>query len=1415
AAAGQVALGSIKSQIGHLKSAAGAAGLLKTVLALHHKVLPPTINVREPIPALGLGRPPLALCREARPWERPAAGAPRRAAVSSFGFGGTNFHVVLEEHVPGMLTEKTGGGGASGKKPTSTSTATATATANSTSTPTATATATGFVVIGGESVSELRPRLEAALAGVRAGRLPGAANPAELTAAERIAIAYADAPALAQKLALALANLGNDARVWRALRGRGLFRGAGAAPKVAFLFPGQGSQSVGMLRALYDATPEARSAFAEADAVMTAELGRPLTDFVFAPPSPAADEALRATTVCQPAMLAADLALMRVLARHGVAPDMVMGHSLGEYAALIAAGALPFADALAAVSGRAREMTSVSFADNGRMASIFAPEAEVRRILAEVAGYVVTANLNSRNQTVIGGATAAVEEAVARFTAAGAKAVLLPVSHAFHTAIVAPASEPLRGLLARLRFEPPRLPIISNVTGEPYPDGPDARPAMLDLLGRQVAAPVQFARGLETLYRLGARVFVEVGPRRVLASFVEDVLGDRDDVVALCTNQSKKGDLESLAEALAGLAAAGLGAPRAEAAIELARGARGEGEARSTTRLASGSPPGALPGEGGRAEPPLNEGLRSPAPAARPVRPAAAPAAELGSIVISGAAVGLPGRARPVFAEDNFARLLAGEGRIDAIDEAMQQRMVDKHIVRLHKSSDGSGELETIADRAGVLKLAGQRGAFDLVAEFGLEAERADVFDITTQLAVGAAVLALRDAGIPLVRRYRQTTRGTLLPDRWVLPEGLADETGVIFASAFPGLDRLLDEVGRGREDEVRRAQLQALEEVRAGLTGAGAAAVDARVAALRAELRAAPYTFDRKFLFHVLSMGHAQVAELVGARGPNTQVNSACASGAMALGVAEDWIRRGRCRRVIVVSADDVTSDRMLEWFGAGFLASGAATTEADVTRAALPFDRRRHGLIVGMGASGIVVETEDAVRERGMRGIAELLAVELANSAFHGSRLDVAHIGQVMERLVARVERERGLDRAEVAGETVFVSHETYTPARGGSAAAEIHSLRGVFGAAASQVLIANTKGMTGHPMGAGIEDAVAVKILETGVVPPVPNLKEPDPELGDLRLSPGGRHPARFALRFAAGFGSQVAITLMGKVRGPRVADRAGYEQWLAACAGRPAATTEVAQNTLRVRDDGPPARSPAPSTWAPGTPPSARAELAEREDATGTGTGTGTATNAATGTPPTAVAPAAAVAAPGTGTGTGTATNVHADDVADRLLALVAGKTGYPREMLALDLDLEADLGIDTVKQAEIFAELRSGFGLPRRADLKLRDYPTLGHLIKLVGELRGGSASASTTPVAPAAAAAAPGTGTGTGTATSVHADDVAARLLALVAGKTGYPTDMLALDLDLEADLGIDTVKQAEIFAELRSGFGLPRREDL
>ncbi len=1439
-----IALGSVKSNIGHLKAAAGAAGMLKATLALHHAQLPPSIGFETPNPNLDWTHSPFAVNTELRDW-KVSPGRSRVAGVSAFGFGGTNFHVVMEDYDPSRAPANGGGRRASVGVP-----ATPGPADTITVTPDRKPPLRGALVLGAATAAELANELRTALAEARLGRHLDAIPPsaAALRASERIAIDYADGPDLVAKAELALKVLSAPtASGWDALRGRGIHRGSGAPGKVAFLYTGQGSQYTNMLGELRRREPVVADCFEQADAIMEPLLeGRRLSDIVFPdrddPNAVAHAEAeLRRTEIQQPAVIAVDTALTRLLAAYGIVPDMVMGHSVGEYAALVTAGTLTFEHALEAVSARGREMAHLELEDPGAMVAAMAPLADVQAIVDGVDGYAVLANVNSTHQVVIGGATDAVGRVAAALQAAGHTAIPLPVSHAFHTEIVAPASVPLRAMLERLGLREPQLPVVANVTGDFYPTGDGATAQMLEMLSRQVASPVQFIDGLRTLYQAGARVFVESGPKHALQGFAADVLGAEEDVVCLASNHPKQGDIPTFNNALCGLWAAGVGVGRepvarehavhipavtVDAAAAAPSGAAAAGAA--PVEPASGAVDSDLDGlfaeflERGRRL--LRERDGFGAQATEPV-------------VITGAALGLPGHER-LFDDANVGRLLDGEQGIDLIPGALRREMLDKHITRLVKGEDGGASWETIDRLDAVIKLAARSGAFDL-REYGVDDDRLAALGRATQLAIAAGIDALRDAGIPLVLRYKTTSTGSQLPDRWSLPDEMRDETGVIFASAFPGLEEMADEVRRYTTDHMRHERLAALESLHARMLDHEAtdpvvlAEVERRIHDLNHLLETEPYTFNRRFIFRVLSMGHSQFAELIGARGPNTQINSACASTTQAISLAEDWIRTGRCKRVVVIAADDATSDTMIGWIGSAFLATGAAATDELVEDAALPFDRRRHGMIVGMGAAGLVVESSAAARERALTPICEVLGTVTANSAFHGTRLDLEHIGAVMEKVVSQAEA-RGIRREEIAGETVFISHETYTPARGGSAAAEIHALRQVFGADAGKIVIANVKGFTGHPMGVGLEDVLAVKSLETGVVPPVPNFHEPDPDLGDLNLSHGGAFPIRYALRLAAGFGSQISMTLMrwtpaldGRRRRVdelgyeyRITDRGAWSAWLKRISGQDAPRVEVVQHRLRVADAGVGAKA-APVSSEPAAVPEAPVAAPASQPAP-----------AAPAPEPVVAAPEPVVAAesepvvaapePVAAVGA-----VDEDQVVARVLAIVAEQTGYPEDLLDMDLDLEADLGVDTVKQAEVIAQIRDEYGIERDDALKLRDYPTINHVVGFVRERAGAAADAAAPePAAPPAfqpagepvaaesepVVAAPEPVAAVG---AVDEDQVVARVLAIVAEQTGYPEDLLDMDLDLEADLGVDTVKQAEVIAQIRDEYGIERDDAL
>ncbi|MEK6985341.1 MAG: SDR family NAD(P)-dependent oxidoreductase [Candidatus Thermoplasmatota archaeon] len=1436
---GAIAVGSVKGNIGHLKAAAGAAGVLKAALALQQGILPPSINVQTLNPRIEWATSPFKVNTAATPWPRPE-GTPRRAAVSSFGFGGTNFHIVLEEHIPGRLKARTAQSGKSSVQSVESAPMLDTA-AFQAHMSRAAALEAEPLVLDAATAPQVAAKLMVSSApfaatgqGARLRDLLAPPTQAGVAGSARVGITVASLDEIGKKLEQAQKAATNPAAA-RLSFNQGVFINKGAPQgKVAFLFPGQGTQYVNMLRDLAQKYEVVRNTFEEADQALISELGGvKLTDILWPTPDTpeaqaASDKKLQLTEYTQPAVLAADVALLRLLRQWGIEPHIVAGHSLGEYGALVAAGVLTFSDALHAVAARGREMAHVEVPDLGKMASVSADWHAVESALQGMTEYVIPANKNCPSQTVIAGSSKGVDEAVKLLTAKGLQAQYLPVSAAFHSAIVAPASKPLRRVLGRLDVKAPKVRVLSNVGTEPYQDDPDW---IRDNLATQVASPVEWIGIIERMYAEGVRTFVEVGPKLALTNFVRDILKEKPDAVAIGSNHPKKGGVTHANELFAFLGAWGFkptlpdladpgvytasfrnpaaafqrqpSAVATQAASDVGDLARQVAELRRAVDEIRG-------GRTTTAQPLMTQSSQTvSAPSAKSATPSGDVDAEvkrrlaafgfsLDDIGISGISVGLPGRGHPLFDEGNWDRIIRGENLIDVLPEDERAKLADKNIVRLVKGIDGSAQFQAIQDVAQVIQLAGQRGGFD-VESYGVGKELAESLDRTFQYAIAAGLEALRDAGIPLQRTYLATSQGGWLPKEWKLPESLRDETGIIFASAFPGYDNLLRDVSRYLADKYSGRTRSELNGLYNELLGAVTdAASRERLQSLFdrefqgsgttiAESSAARYEFNRKFLFNVLSMGHSQLAQFIGARGPNTQVNAACASTTQAIAIAEDWIRTGRARRVLVVGADDVTSDAMFEWIGSGFLASGAATTKADVKEAALPFDKRRHGMIVGMGAVGLVLEATPECAKRGMRPIARLLATRVSNSAFHGSRLDVEHIAGEMTALLASAAARYGIAPATIAAQTVFMSHETYTPARGGSASAEIAALRAAFGAQANQVVVANTKGFTGHPQGAGIEDAIVLKCLQRGLLPPIANFRDPDPELGDLNLSKGGSYSnLRFALRLAAGFGSQVAMSLTELVakESERIADAGRNTVWLGEVSGLPGAKTEVVNRTLRIVDQGAPVRKAKAAE--PIAAPTPKPQMTQ--------------------TPQTVSAPSAKSAAPSSGGAT-------VAQVLEKLIAVVAEKTGYPKDLLDPNLDMEADLGIDTVKQAEIFGLLREHYGIAADQSVQIKDYNTLAKVAAYMQARTAGGSTPTLTqpqmPQNPQTPVSAPSVKSATPAAPVAASGDVLDKLIQVVAEKTGYPKDLLDPNLDMEADLGIDTVKQAEIFGLLREHYGI------
>lgn len=504
------ALGSIKSQIGHTKGAAGAAGLFKAAMALHHAILPPTIKVEQPNPELGIDSSPFYLNTKARPWIRDRK-HPRRASVSAFGFGGTNFHLAVEEYT---------GRNQAARYPVFPS---------------------YLFVWSAESASSLVEscrKLLDTIASFEESDLLNLSRKTQLSASldqsHRLAIIASDGQELKGRLEEAARRLTDDAELTR-IDTYGLSYSAASEPgKVAFLFPGQGSQYVAMGADVAMAFPAARRIWDELGTWSKAEL--PLHRVVFPPPvfdeqlARQQTETLKQTEWAQPALAACSLSYLQVLERLGVKADCVGGHSFGEVVALHAAGVLSESDCLSVAATRGTLMAGATRAP-GAMTAVFHGAREVEELYRANAIDVEVVNYNSPGQCVISGTVASVEEFESALQSKSMRFQRLAVATAFHSPIVAPAAEEFARYLEGLRFRKPRIAVFANSTAEPYEKTPAK---MRTMLAGQIAKPVRFEQELQAMYAAGARTFIEVGPGSVLTGLVRQCLpGESVSAVAL------------------------------------------------------------------------------------------------------------------------------------------------------------------------------------------------------------------------------------------------------------------------------------------------------------------------------------------------------------------------------------------------------------------------------------------------------------------------------------------------------------------------------------------------------------------------------------------------------------------------------------------------------------------------------------------------------------------------------------------------------------------------------------------------------------------------------------------------------------------------------------------------------------------
>ena len=540
------ALGSVKSMIGHTKCTAGVAGLIKATMALHSKILPPTLGVTSPNPALAAGESPIYVNTEARPWIN-GKDHPRYAGISAFGFGGTNFHVVVEEYADEYARERSPD-------------------APKHEWP------SELFVWRAPSRQKLVRAVSLVDGGLADGAQPSLRDLAYTLSLEArtledgglcLAIVAESLDDLQQKLARALEILADPTRDSIDDPGGIYFAEEPLANegKVAFIFPGQGSQYVNMLRDLTIHFPEVQACFERADEVLKERMPRPLSGLIFPPPrftksEEAADkEALTQTNVAQPALGATSLAMLHLLKNLGVEPHFAAGHSYGEFVALCSAGAISEDDLYAVSEARGRFIMEESGPESGAMCAVQADRDAVAGLLAEVGDDAVIGNLNTPRQTVVSGTEAAIGQLLARCESLGIRARRIPVSSAFHSPLVAGAQSRLADLVETIDLSSPRIDVYSNVEAAPYPREPEAIRA---LLAEHLVRPVNFIGEVEALYEAGARVFVEVGPGSVMRGLTGDILGDLPHL-SVASDQPNRSGIVQLHHLLGQLAAHGVG----------------------------------------------------------------------------------------------------------------------------------------------------------------------------------------------------------------------------------------------------------------------------------------------------------------------------------------------------------------------------------------------------------------------------------------------------------------------------------------------------------------------------------------------------------------------------------------------------------------------------------------------------------------------------------------------------------------------------------------------------------------------------------------------------------------------------------------------------------------------------------------
>ncbi len=1351
-------ISSVKSNIGHLRTAAGAPSLIKTAFALHNKILPPVADVRKINPKLQLEGSPFYILTEPKQWQE-SKEHPRRAGVSSYGFGGSDYHIAMEEYRPEFLPKIYPLQGVRRVE-------------GSTLSEVKNNAYNQVVFFSGDTLDEINTSYSEFCQNLNSQIQYGQAvflNNAAACAKRglRAAICAKDAEELKEKWDLLMKSLDEGkAENLSALQLKGIYFGKGdpiSSEKMALMFPGQASQYPGMLREIHDNYSSVKVFYMQADAMWKAKYGYPLMPVIFGDDKEQLEKELKNTKNTHPAMFLSNIAIYKMLSECGVKADYMIGHSLGEITALFAAGMLDLKSAIELVGARGFSFDGIPETERGLMVSVKADKIKVAEMIQNSDSKVSIANINSPEQTVVGGAEDEVNKFVGYLSGNNIAYTILKVSHAFHTDLTERAADSFYNKISSLEFDASKTKVMACHLVDFYPNTREHLKDMPNILKSQILSSVNFVDSIKKLYDLGVRLFIETGPSTVLTNLVRSILQD-SDVKVISTNNRKKDSVEAYQCALAELFAYGVDVCTLPAKEILGLP---ETETISVQKVIEEVPEEVKP-------------VNTQQLAINSINQVVMPKE---SLVYSGVSIGLPGSFKKVFSDENFKYLLEGKNFIEMLTDDEMQSMLDLNITRLIKTESGSTYKSLTAINE-VIQLAGKFGKIDMLKDYLVDEKTIRQMTFAVCAGVAAGYEALKDAGIPLIQEQIKTSSGHYLPGRYVLPEEMQEDTGIIYANGFLMIEPFIEETSKYVASKFGAKTRNDLIHFYEGVVSRISDSNSRKILTDWFTMQYSRllnncgeediYKFNYEFMAQISSRANNRLAQFIGAKGPNFHISAACSSTVSAVTLAEDLIRSGHAKRMIIIGAENPGSKAALPWMGASFLSTGSATDSGDVYEAAVPFDNRRNGMILGSGAVGLVIEKESDVSNRGMSGICRIMGTHMFNTAGHQVKIDGNEFSIQLDRFLNKMENEYGINRNTIAPRTVYYSHETCSPRKGGCSIAEKQALHHAFGEKFRELKVINTKGMTGHTLGASIEEAVAAKCLQYQKIPPVVNYREPDPELEGLNLSEGGNYNFDYILRIVAGYGAQGNFHLLQKLANGdnRFSDNKKYQQWLANITSSEAAELKNMGRILIAEGNGVGIKRVVESNLQQPSIEreetiSAKVPMAPQQDKVEL------------------IVPKA-----------DTSMN---ESIKNEILNIYSNVTKYPKDMLDLSMEMEADLGIDTVKQATIFSMISEKFNLDPGQGLRLSNYPTIGDVINLVCQMNGSEEQASVEEVQDSVE---------TGNS-SEGLSDCSSDVFQVISEITKYPADMLDRNMEMEADLGIDTVKQATIFSILSQKYGV------